>query len=540
MTWQRLEGGTVAADLVEGQEARIADPLWLVGRQWQVGELSGDDAASPLLVEAEIEEAPVTRLQPGLPGAGPSVDVAGRPVETAVEREDPWTTRAAVRLAAEAGLQLLRILGERGTPDVRDALRREYPLRPPADDGLDPAGWAQLRLLARRSFDGRALRAATRPPSALDSSAGRAALDTWRRWYDALYPVPATGPSWQPRRMEYRFRLGAHPRTGAEIVLDATEYAGGHLDWYSFDRRDDLAPLGAEPAGRRRTLTVLPTPVTFAGQAASRWWQLEDGAVSFGDLHVGPEDLPRILLASFAAGFGDDWFVIPMTIGAARIARTTRLRVLDSFGDVTDVRSCAELDGPRRPWRFFELTGDPSADAASLADRTAPWLFLAPALSGVVEGPPREEVLLLRDEIANVGWAAELRVEAASGRPVDRGPGALPVTAPAGDAWRYTLAPPVPGNLLPLLPVNPAGSGLFLQRGRLPGDAPGASGEILTPGRRLLIEDGQVPTSGVRITRSWQLARTHDGGFVLWTGRSKTLPPPQTAPGLEFDTIETS
>jgi hypothetical protein len=119
--------------------------------------------------------------------------------------------------------------------------------------------------------------------------------------------------------------------------------------------------------------------------------------------------------------------------------------------------------------------------------------------------PPREEVLLLRDEIANLGWAAELRVEAGSGRPIDRGPGpaAVPPTPPPGDAWRYTMAPSVPGNLLPLLPVNLAGeSGLFLQRGRLPveGAANGALGQILTPGRPLLIEDGQVPTSGVRIS----------------------------------------
>ena len=65
MTWQRLEATTVDADLTEGQEARIADPLWLLGKQWQVGELTGEDAASPILVEAIVEHAPVTRVRIG-------------------------------------------------------------------------------------------------------------------------------------------------------------------------------------------------------------------------------------------------------------------------------------------------------------------------------------------------------------------------------------------------------------------------------------------------------------------------------------------
>lgn len=43
-TWVRLEPRARDRDLRAGSEARIADPLWLLARQWQLGELAGVDA----------------------------------------------------------------------------------------------------------------------------------------------------------------------------------------------------------------------------------------------------------------------------------------------------------------------------------------------------------------------------------------------------------------------------------------------------------------------------------------------------------------
>jgi hypothetical protein len=351
--------------------------------------------------------------------------------------------------------------------------------------------------------------------------------------------------------MEYSFRLGAHPDGDDEVVLDAPEYVGGRLDWYSFDLRTDLAALQAAPAKRTRQVNVIPTTATLAGQAASRWWEVEDSAVWFGDLHAAPEDLARVAVAAFEMSFGDDWFRIPTRVPAGHLARVTQLRLYDSFGREHRIRSCAEIDGPDRTWRFFELSGDPSADGAEMSDRTCPWLFVAPALAGVTEGAPREEVLLLRDEIANNGWAAELRVEANSGRVVDRAARARaamppPPPAPRGDAWQYHLAQPAPEHLVPLLPVElEDASGLYLQRGRLATTSiegelttTGAVGDILQPDQRLLIEDAEVPSSGVKVTRTWQMARTRDGRYVLWMGRRKGVPGPRKAPGTIFDEVD--
>ena len=87
MSWQRLESGTVDPDLYEGQEARIADATWLLGRQWQVGEFKGEDAASPVVVEATIDHTPITRLRAGTTKAKKPVvprGALGPPLPTAL------------------------------------------------------------------------------------------------------------------------------------------------------------------------------------------------------------------------------------------------------------------------------------------------------------------------------------------------------------------------------------------------------------------------------------------------------------------------
>jgi hypothetical protein len=558
MTWQRLEGSAVGPDLREGQEARIADPLWMLARQWQMGELTGDDAGSPIIAEATVISTPIARVQLGpseAPGPAVARQALGIPLEAAVERETVWNGTSGVRLAAEAGLQLFRLLDRGGLPRrIRADLRAAYPLTLPVDDGLDPVGRTELELFARRSFDARTLRAAAAAgdPSipALASGAARRFLDTWLAWCGARYSEPPDGPvAWDVSRLEHRFRVSARPDTGPEMVLEAAAYEGGHLDWYAFDLSADSESLGAPEATARRTLRTVPTPARFVGQAAARFWQLEDGTVWFGDLAAAPEDLARLAVAAFGTTFGSDWFLIPCHFPVGSLARVETLRVLDSFGVSHRIRSCAENDGPDRTWRGFELSGDPSSDAPALDQRSSPWLLFAPALPGPLESQPIEEVALRRDETANLGWAAELRVESAAGRVVDRAARARaeasPAPAPLADAWRYQLASPVPGYQVPLVPVQSSDGALYLQRGRLATSGAngsvatrGAVGRILEPDQALLLRDEAVPASGVRVTRTWQLARTGDGRAVLWVGRRTGPARPLPTPGLVFDQVD--
>lgn len=86
----RLDLSTHNPDLQDGLQARIHDPLWMLGRQWQFGEFNGADAGSPAAAQVIVDTAAVTRYQPG-PRSGPHparpYAAAGLALETLVEAE---------------------------------------------------------------------------------------------------------------------------------------------------------------------------------------------------------------------------------------------------------------------------------------------------------------------------------------------------------------------------------------------------------------------------------------------------------------------
>jgi len=59
---RRLEAEPALADLARGFRAEIADPVWFLGRQWQLGEHQGEDASSPVLVQADLSHVPLDRF----------------------------------------------------------------------------------------------------------------------------------------------------------------------------------------------------------------------------------------------------------------------------------------------------------------------------------------------------------------------------------------------------------------------------------------------------------------------------------------------
>ena len=79
-----------------------------------------------------------------------------------------------------------------------------------------------------------------------------------------------------------------------------------------------------------------------------------------------------------------------------------------------------EVDGVQSPWRMFGLSqaaqagnavGHEPGETAKFQDV----FFLPPVLGQGLEGTAVEEVLLLRDEMANMAWAVERVVESPVG-----------------------------------------------------------------------------------------------------------------------------
>ena len=199
------------------------------------------------------------------------------------------------------------------------------------------------------------------------------------------------------------------------MLLEADEYTGVRLDWWSFRATADGTTLGkpkkaVPPVALARH--VLPAPASYPGMPADRWWEFEDAATNLGALDAGPTDLGRLLLVEFALVYGTDWFVVPIDLPVGAIFRVTGCNVRDTFGVVTEVGPSRNTDGSR--WSMFELTAPD--EPAYLRDL----FFLAPTLPRTMDGNPLEEVALFRDEMANMVWAVGRRVEGPTGEPIDR------------------------------------------------------------------------------------------------------------------------
>jgi hypothetical protein len=569
MTWRRLEATNVDPEMTEGLSARIADPLWSLARQWQVGEFHGEDAASPILVSAEVDAMPLTGVQ-----VGRHRRPAGQylPLEALVEAETVRRGPAAIRMLLESGEALLdRLRVVPGGADAIIALLDAHPVDPALLQGLDdldPVGAARLRFLARRTIDSGSVRAAfvlaggdagampvVQGLGGPSGAALAAAIEAWAGAEDSLFDeAEDDSPVWVDHRLEYRFGAVA---VGDDVVhLDVPEYPGGSLDWFHFDVAEVEPQPGKPDQVAHVAVEVLASPVRFAGQPVSRFWELEDGDVDFGDLAGGPEDLARSVMAAFATVAGDDWLLVPVTLPVGSLARVGSVHVLDDFGGRHEVRSTAENDataaaagtGPDpRPWRFFELHGDRSADAAP--ERRAPLLFLPPVLDALETSLPVEAVEFRRDEMANLAWAIERRVESPWGRAVDRDSTVARPSPPTPGLWDYTLMTTVPASWVPLVPVQRTGDlwpQMVLRRGRIAeartDAAPAVPRSVLLHADEpFLLEEEEVPHGGIRVTRRYQMARDPDGGVHVWVGRRKTpASGPMRRTPLRFDHLRES
>ena len=582
-SWVRVESSTLDPDMVEGLSARVADPLWLLARQWQVGEFTGEDAANPLLVRLSARSVVLDRLV--LHDGTVHPLRPDQPPEPLVERETVVEGPSGVRASADLGRMLVRALrrglGARSGAASVEALQSRYPVQVPDDDGLDPAGMRRLRLLARDGLDGVAVlrdlesgvdvagEASAGAPSRAQQQVRRllAQWETEARQMvsdPALEPgadVGSSPPAWRSGNLEYAFRIEGRAAQ-KDLVLAAEEYHGGRLDWYAVDRVDEAGSGEDRPDSTRRTrdrLVLLPTPLRFRGMPAARFWEFEDGEVFFGALPDGPADLARAAVATYGTVYGDDWLVVPLRVPVGTLAQVTELEVLDDFGDVTTIPPAAVVDSDdrteRRAFQFFEQSGDPGP-AAGLA----PGLFVPASVEVADAGHPLEDVRFSRDEGANLAWAAEERIESVAGRPVDLAARlAQAMTGRSGSSsddgsggggqagregeWRLRLSTDVPDHWVPPVPVRVDGGGPAFQRGRVPvgpGERTrGARGRVLEPERRLLVRDAEIPSVGLRVVRRYQSARGPDGALYVWVGRRKGPGRPQGESDLRFDVLET-
>ncbi len=601
VVWNRLEGRPRSDDLVRPLRAEVRDPAWMLARQWQFGEFEGEDAGTPIQAKMVAASTPLKQMQLGQGGEPLPYD-GNIPIEFLVERQPVVPD---LLMGLHIGRRWMRQLaGEFGGGDaILSAFREKYPVRSPAPGAKDldslkiNSNRAERILrgaLAGKSLDGAAILKAIRRAGPGDTpskvfAADGVAIDDDRKvavdalaadllsWFNGLFgdAGPTSTTSWIPPRLEYEFSISAPEADGGESRLVADQFPGGHLDWYSFDRIAGRAEAGGElPAATDPPKSFVPTPVTFFGAPAVRWWEFEDSRVGFGLTTASKTDLAKILLAEFGLVFSNDWFIIPYRADIGSLLDMKGIVVTDNFGFNTLVEPVAKR---HRELRELGFAGNWSM--WTLARRDQPGqvdsrLFLAPALEPSLESKPVDEVLFLRDEMANLVWGVETVIPAELGGGRDARLAARQLSKSTLDAFappapanaddladvlvRYQLMGSVPENWIPFVAVKLANQLVAsnLLQGAMPRDpvVEPALGEDGTPvlqnnvalprGTILardpvtnpnLIHEEEVMRDGVVVQRTFRQARWTRGGTFTWSALKKRTGRGEGSSGLAFD-----
>ncbi len=537
-SWTRLEPVSTTGDPTPGLEARVHDPLWLIGRQWQLGEFHGEDAGTPLAVRVVTDTVAVDRWSAGLDS--PAAPLEGDLLESWIEREPSNGSTPGLRARAEAGSTLLAALDDAGLAAHRAPLVAACPLdaTAPPDADLDVAWARMVRLLGGRGLADAALLAAALEEAAPglpawlvpaddgEADALHAVVDPWLTWYRTEIAPPVGGAdAWVGERFEYHFRIGAGPQ-----VMATGQHSGGDLDWYVFDAADGPFDPAPEPVADRQVHALLASPLRYPGMPADRLWELEDAQVNLGIVEAEPWDVARLLVAEFALTYGNDWLVVPIDVPFGSLVSVESVTYVTTFGERFVVRQTGKVS-PDGRWRMWTI---PGVDG----------LLVPPGAIAVQDGPAVEEVLFLRDEMANLAWAVERSVQGPSGFARDRArenDDPIPITpGPVPRAQLdYLLQTGVPGRWIPYLPKPTGYRAVSLQQGRMPdaaGNPVAPLGRVLNDPAVRLVPDSEIPREGLLVRRQPSMTRRADGSYLCWTTRRVSVGRGEGASNLAFDT----
>ena len=505
----RIEPVQRAEDLRPGLAARLLDPLWLLGRQWMLGEFDGEDSATPVTVDYTLAHYPLETLY-GAGGQRP-VDAHSpleRHLEAVADPQGGWNPHKR----AETAALLARMLRDDGLDEAAARVILDFPL--PAEIA-EEAGDA---VLPHRAGDGLALFEAAvdrRLPDQLGAPDSATIVASWQ----ALIAETLSRPvgAWRPQRLEYAAQLHC---AGLGTPLYIPGHRGGGLSWASVDL--DAVPSGSPPKQRNERCT--PTALRFRGMPQARYWECEDASIDLGAVDAPAAELGRTAMLQLAMVFGNDVFMAPVTMPAGGLSGIVSLQVFDTFSDLfgPTTLTAANRAGPE-PGRGWALWSPIAAGAPQ------PWLFVPPALASPLIGDAVEEAVFTRDEMANRVWAIAQSITGADGRRQAPLPAAPPLPdAPTTADYRYRLATEVLPGWSPLVLESNA-DGPRLRRGV--GDA--SLTRLLPAGD--WVHDEEIGREGVRLRVEYVLARGSDGTTASWARIRRTVGRGGAASGLRYD-----
>lgn len=599
--WSRLEGRPRTNNFDRALKAEVRDALWMLTRQWQLGEFEGDDAGSAvtaklctITTELDKYKADDQSVQPFDKSVPFEAKVEQRPLPFATLQQE-----ISLDLRLIMGRRWLHLLKDKGLlVTTKQFFLDRYGIKKPnpalEEDAAicaHPETWQHYAAVAGRMIDGGKLYLELKTnkvphyydlpdfPLAGPYTQFDDLEKTFRDWFDDLFlqPTDPLNDAWEPSQLEYQFAISA-TEGATEKVMHAEEYYHGHLDWYNVDIAKDTRTLGELPPGspspvpgKKTTQSLIPAPVQFEGMPNTRWWTFEDSRTNFSYIKPDTTELSKLLLIEFGLIYANDWYLIPYKLPVATLTKIKGLTLTNSFGENFWIDAVGKDDaGDSLRWNMFSMKVDSERPAPTDTD-----LLLLPTVSKIQESKPLEEVLFIRDEMANMVWGVETVIPLPNGngksgfeaaaeyhgflqKLIDDGV-VVPVPDPPvkdGDEEakiRYEVMNTIPENWIPFIPAHVQGSNreVQIQRAAMPRilignpDKP----DKIRPRTSLLqhgladrdpyfIHEEEVPRSGVRVEQSYQRTRWNNGKVFVWFGVRKRTGKGEGSSGLGFDMIK--
>jgi len=599
--WSRLEGRPRSDNFDRALKAEVRDALWMLTKQWQMGEFQAEDAGSPVVAKLCTDVSDLQNYQANHNSVQKfDKDV---PFEAKVEQRPlPFSilqTYLSLDLRLVLGRRWAQLLTNAGLWNtVKSFFLDHYGFKKPdptdADDAIicaHPEVWQQVAAVAGRMIDGAKIYFDIKSnkvphyydlpdfPLATDHDKFDQVETKLKEWLNDLFyqPEDPANNAWEPSQLEYQFAISSSDGT-SEKVMRAEEYYHGHLDWYNLDvdkkvptieESTDATPASATTITKTRQ-SIIPAPVIFEGMPNSRWWTFEDSRTNYSYIKPDTTDLPKLLMIEFGLIYANDWYLIPYKIPIATLTKIKGLSVTDSFGENFWIEAAGKGDDKDwTRWNIFSMKVDSNVPSPADTD-----LLLLPTVAKIQEGQPIEEVMFVRDEMANMVWGIETIVPLASGysKPGSEASAQYhsylqklvndsvvvstpPVPVKDGNEEakiRYEIMNSIPENWIPFIPAHIKGSNreIQLQRAAMPRILEGKQGnpdkirprtsllqEGLKDHKAYFIHEEEIPRAGILVEQSFQRTRWNNGKVFVWLGMRKITGRGEGSSGLGFDRI---
>jgi len=229
--WSRFQLDTSDPTFKRAHQVQIHDPLWLLARQWQVGELTGFDGGYPVNAVYQLHQSRFTAYQPAPATVpAPQVEAVGAndpPLEVRVEREPfPLGLRGAVQLGLRFEAILRTTFNTANLASQIHTAISEYRsacailATAPASEIQDPKALAFRQVVLGRVTDGWLLyRGATglAPAIALPNVTPDP-VRPFVKYCQSLYTLAPDTSAWDGTVLAFEFNAGVETSSPADDV----------------------------------------------------------------------------------------------------------------------------------------------------------------------------------------------------------------------------------------------------------------------------------------------------------------------------------